>query len=73
MDMRKLVGGNVRRTRLKKGLTQEDLAEQSGYSQQYLSRLEQGLSNPTVITLFEIATALGVSHMDLVRPGRSRK
>ena len=72
MDMRKLVGGNVRKARIKAGLTQEQLAEASGYSQQYLSGLEQGLRNPTVITLFELATALGVSHIDLLRPARSR-
>jgi predicted transcriptional regulator len=36
MDMRKLVGRNVKRVRLEKGLTQEQLAELSGFSQQYL-------------------------------------
>jgi len=35
MDMRKLVGRNVRRIRLRKGLTQERLAELCGFSQQY--------------------------------------
>ena len=72
MDMRKLVGRNVRKARIKAGLTQEQLAEASGYSQQYLSGLEQGLRNPTVITVFELATALGISHVDLLRPGRRR-
>ena len=66
--MRKLVGDNVRRLRQKKGLTQEQFAEKSGYSQQYLSSLENGKRNPTIITLFELADALGVSHVDLVRP-----
>jgi transcriptional regulator with XRE-family HTH domain len=70
MDMRKLVGGNVRRIRQKKGLTQEQLAEISGFSQQYISGLEQGRRNPTVVTLYELASALGVSHLDLVRPSR---
>jgi transcriptional regulator with XRE-family HTH domain len=70
MDMRKLVGGNVRRIRQKKGLTQEQLAEISGFSQQYISGLEQGRRNPTVVTLYELASALGVSHLDLVRPLR---
>lgn len=68
MDMRKLVGRNVRRVRLKKGLTQERFAEISGFSQQYISGLEQGRRNPTVVTLYELATALGVSHVELVRP-----
>ncbi|MEQ9042758.1 MAG: helix-turn-helix transcriptional regulator, partial [Alphaproteobacteria bacterium] len=70
MDMRKTVGGNVRRIRLKKGLTQEQFAEISGFSQQYISGLEQGRRNPTVVTLYELATALGVSHLDLLRPDR---
>jgi transcriptional regulator with XRE-family HTH domain len=68
MDMRKLVGRNVKRIRQEKGLTQEQLAELSGFSQQYLSGLEQGRRNPTIVSLYELATALGVSHMELVRP-----
>jgi transcriptional regulator with XRE-family HTH domain len=68
MDMRGLVGRNVRRIRQKKGLTQEKFAEISGFSQQYLSSLENGRRNPTVVTIYELATALGVSHMELVRP-----
>jgi transcriptional regulator with XRE-family HTH domain len=70
MDMRKLVGRNVRRIRLRKGLTQEQFAEISGFSQQYISGLEQGRRNPTVVTLYELASALGVSHMELLRPLR---
>ena len=40
MDMRKLVGRNVKRIRQDRGLTQEELAERSGFSQQYISGLE---------------------------------
>ena len=68
MDMRRLVGQNVRRIREKKGLTQERFAEISGFSQQYLSGLERGRRNPTVVTLLELARALGVSHIELVKP-----
>lgn len=68
MDMRKLVGRNVARLRRERGLTQEDLAARSGFSQQYLSSLERGRRNPTVITLYELAQALGVSHTLLVAP-----
>lgn len=68
MDMRKLVGRNVRRVRERNRLTQEQLSEISGFSQQYISGLEQGKRNPTIVTLYELAQALGVSHMDLVRP-----
>lgn len=71
MDMRKLVGQNFARLRREKGLTQEEIEARSGFSQQYLSGLERGQRNPTVITLFELSQALGVSHVELVRPSAS--
>ncbi|WP_114391251.1 helix-turn-helix domain-containing protein [Notoacmeibacter marinus] len=71
MDMRKLVGRNFARLRREKGLTQEQVEERSGFSQQYLSSLENGRRNPTVITLFELAQALDVNHVELVMPNES--
>lgn len=68
MDMRKLVGRNFARLRREKGLTQEDVQARSGFSQQYLSGLERGRRNPTIITLYELARALEVSHVALVEP-----
>ena len=68
MDMRKLVGRNFARLRRESGLSQEEVETRSGFSQQYISDLERGKRNPTVITLYELAQALGVSHVDLVRP-----
>ena len=68
MDMRRLVGRNFAGLRLAKGFTQERFAEVSGVTQQYVSGLERGKRNPTVVTLYHIATALGVPPVDLVRP-----
>jgi transcriptional regulator with XRE-family HTH domain len=68
MDMRKLVGRNFGRLRREKGFTQERFAEVSGFTQQYISDLERGRRNPTVVTLFHLAAALGVNHIDLVQP-----
>ncbi|MCW0236746.1 MAG: helix-turn-helix domain-containing protein [Ferrovibrio sp.] len=68
MDMRKLVGRNFARLRQAKDLTQEQVAERSGLSQQYLSGLERGRRNPTIITLYELARALDVSHVEFVLP-----
>jgi transcriptional regulator with XRE-family HTH domain len=73
MDMRRLVGQNVKRIRLEKKLTQEQFSDMSGFSQQYLSGLESGRRNPTVVTLYEIAKALGVSHLELLEPPTSRQ
>lgn len=68
MDMRQLVGRNFSRIRREKALTQEEIETRSGFSQQYLSGLERGKRNPTIVTLYELAQALGVSHVDLVMP-----
>lgn len=73
MDMRALVGRNVRRIREKRGLTQEKFAELSGFSQQYISGLENGKRNPSIVTVYELSKSLGVSHMDLVRPDSFRR
>lgn len=66
MDMRKLVGRNVRRLRLERGMTQEQFAERSGFSQQYISDLERGRRNPTIVSLYELAVALGTIPVTLL-------
>ena len=68
MDMRRLIGSNFKRLRQEKGWTQEEFAERSGFSQQYVSGLESGKRNPTIVTVYELALALGVSHLDLLTP-----
>jgi transcriptional regulator with XRE-family HTH domain len=72
MDMRRLVGENVRTLRLAKGWTQEEFAERSGFSQQYISGLESGRRNPTIVSLFELAQALGTQPDLLLRPQHRR-
>ncbi len=68
MDMRKLVGRNVRAARTERDITQEELAERSGFSQQYISDLERGRRNPTILSLHELAQALEVTPVDLLQP-----
>jgi transcriptional regulator with XRE-family HTH domain len=59
-DVRRLVGGNVRRLRTIAGLTQAKLAEKMGVDRAYVSALELGERNPTIITLWHVSQALGV-------------
>lgn len=68
MDMRLLVGRNAKRIRIARGLTQEELAERSGFSQQYLSDLERGRRNPTIVSLWELSQALSATPVDLITP-----
>ena len=64
--MGKFLSDKTTRIWKEKGLTQEALAEKSGLSQQYISGLENGQRTPPIVTLFELATALGVGHLDLM-------
>jgi transcriptional regulator with XRE-family HTH domain len=59
---------NFARLRQAKGFTQERFAKASGFTQQYVSGLERGRRNPTIVTLYHLASALGVSHVELVMP-----
>jgi len=60
MDVRRLVGENVRQIRLSAGLSQEELAERMGVDRAYVSGLELGQRNPTIVTLWHTAEALKV-------------
>ena len=46
--------------RKKAGLTQQELAERIGANKGYVSRLERGLTIPSVSTLYRIAAAMGL-------------
>jgi transcriptional regulator with XRE-family HTH domain len=60
MDVRKRVGLNLKRLRLERELSQEDLAFESGLHRTYISGVERGVRNPTILVLEEIAAALKV-------------
>lgn len=68
MDMRRLLGRNVRAKRIEAELTQEQLSERSGFSQQYISDMERGLRNPTIVSLYELAQALNTTPVALIAP-----
>ena len=60
MDIRRQVGRNVRQIRKERGWSQEDLAFESGLDRTYISGVERGVRNPTVLVLEELAQALKV-------------
>jgi transcriptional regulator with XRE-family HTH domain len=59
-DVRKLVGDNVRRLRLAAELSQAVLAERMGVDRAYISGLEKGDRNPTVVSLWHLSKALDI-------------
>jgi transcriptional regulator with XRE-family HTH domain len=70
MDWRGIVGDNVRRLRVARGLTQEQLAFESKIDLTYMGGIERGRRNPSLLVISRIALALGVEPADLLeRPG----
>ena len=76
MDIRETFGANVRRYRTTAGLSQEALAVQMGVDRAYISAIERGLQNATLLTLWHAAQALNVRPVDLLQeqsPGRQAR
>ncbi len=67
MDVRARVGLNVQGLRRASDLSQEELAHRANIHQTYLSDVERGKRNPTIIVLERIAQALGVDIEILLR------
>ncbi|MDB5409652.1 MAG: family transcriptional regulator [Rhodospirillales bacterium] len=61
MDIRRRVGLNVRKFRLQRAWSQEQLAFECDLHRTYVSGVERGIRNPTILILNKIATALQVS------------
>ncbi|WP_406379171.1 cupin domain-containing protein [Streptomyces sp. NBC_01618] len=55
------IGQHLRRERLQRGLTLEQLAEKTGLSRSYLSNVEREVNSPTINTLRTIVDALGTT------------
>ena len=61
LSLLRQLGMRIACLRKKRGLSQLDLSLASGVSKNYLSDLENGRRNPSVLLLQRIASALGVS------------
>lgn len=61
----KVLGKRIAEIRKSNGLTQENLAEKTGYSVEFISLVERGLNAPSVAGLAKIAKALKVEVKDL--------
>jgi transcriptional regulator with XRE-family HTH domain len=60
-------GKHVREIRRKKHFTQEGLAGKAGLDLTYISALERGCRNPTLLSVILISKALGMSVSQLTR------
>jgi transcriptional regulator with XRE-family HTH domain len=60
-----IVGNNIKKIRIQKGLSQEDLSEKAGFYPTYVNLVERTKRLPTSYSLYKIAKALEVPVDDI--------
>jgi len=58
MEIQELLALNLRRIRVSKGISQDELALRAGVERAYVGHIERGVKNPTVQTLSKLSAAL---------------
>jgi len=59
-------GQKLREIRLKKKLSQGDIARVLGVHRSYISGLERGVRNPSLLTIQKVAKAININAKDLI-------
>lgn len=67
MDLRKRLAQNLKRYRNERGWSQEQLAFECGLHRTYISGVERGIRNPTILVLEKIAACLEVPAWRLLK------
>jgi transcriptional regulator with XRE-family HTH domain len=70
VDPNQVFAANLRRLRLRLGLSQEAFADRCGLHRTYIGAIERGERNVTLKTLGQIAEGLGVTPIDLLKQKR---
>jgi transcriptional regulator with XRE-family HTH domain len=60
MTLEAAFGHVIRQIRTEKGFSQEKLSFESGLDRSYISQLECGLRQPSLVTIFQLAKALQI-------------
>jgi transcriptional regulator with XRE-family HTH domain len=67
VDIKKVLGKNVKAFREKKGWSQDDLSDISDLHRTYISGIERGTRNPTIVVVYKIANALTTTPAALLK------
>lgn len=67
INIQKKFGGKLKEIRTQKGLSQEKLAFKSGLHRTYISDIERGARNVSLVNIEKIAKALEVSNSELLK------
>lgn len=64
MEIQELLALNLRRIRVSKNISQEELALLAGVERAYVGHIERGKKNPTILTIEKLAKALNCNVLD---------
>ena len=70
MGVRQVFGTNVRRLRLEKGMSQQEFGFTAGIDRTYVSGVERGLRNPSLVLAEKFAKGLEFELFELLRPDK---
>lgn len=63
----KIIGLNIKAERIRKGITQFELAEKIGISESSMSLVERGLQTPSVFVVYDISKSLDIDINELFK------
>lgn len=66
VNYKKAVGNRIKTLRAQNSMSQEILSERCGIFRTYLSRIESGLANPTLVVLVALAHSLDIEPYELL-------
>ncbi len=67
IEIQKQLGARIRELRVKKGLTQEEFAQECNLHRSHMGEIERGETNVTLSTLHTVAKVLGTSIANLFK------
>ncbi len=65
--IKQIIGKLIKSQRLKKGLSQEDLAFSCNVDRSYISMLERGLNEPSISKIFDLCKGLSIHPSDFIK------
>jgi transcriptional regulator with XRE-family HTH domain len=66
-DYSKKLGENLKKIRTRKGVTQIEIAKKLAVNRSFISNIENGKTNPTLLTITNLANALDVPVNELLK------
>lgn len=66
-NLEAIIGRHIKEIRLKKGLSQDELSIETGLDRSYISMIERGKRNPTLIVIFRLCEVLDIEPHSLIK------